>query len=77
MADPWVQEALDAVENRRAGPGLQRAVGVWAEGQVANILVLPESGEDEESPEQPDEEPGRLHLPASEPPGDEPCDRRP
>lgn len=49
--DPWVQEALDAMESPRGDPGLQRAVGVWAEGQVANILILPASGEDEEMDE--------------------------
>ncbi len=48
LQDPWMQEALAQVESRRGEPGLQRALDVWAEGQVVNVLVVPESGAGED-----------------------------
>jgi hypothetical protein len=45
LQDPWIQEAVALAEPRPHEPGLSRVLDVWAEGQVANVLVLPESGE--------------------------------
>jgi hypothetical protein len=48
LQDPWIQEAIAEAEPRPHEPGLSRVLDLWAEGQVANVLVLLESGEDEE-----------------------------
>ena len=48
MQDPWIQAAIEEAEPRPHEPGLSRVLDLWAEGQVANVLVVPESGEDEE-----------------------------
>jgi hypothetical protein len=47
FADPWIQEALDEAETPLREPGLARVLGVWADRQVANVVVLPESGYDD------------------------------
>jgi hypothetical protein len=45
--DPWIQEALDEADAPMREPGLGRVLGVWADGQVVNVVVVPESGEDD------------------------------
>jgi hypothetical protein len=47
LEDPWIQEALDEAETPLREPGLGRVLGVWADGQVANVVVVPEAGEDD------------------------------
>jgi hypothetical protein len=47
FADPWIQEALDEAETPLRDPGLARVLGVWADRQVANVVVLPEAGDDD------------------------------
>ena len=46
--DPWIQEVIAEAETQLHEPGLGRVLGVWAEGQVVNVLLLPEAGEGED-----------------------------
>ncbi|MGE0158296.1 MAG: DUF4837 family protein [Gemmatimonadales bacterium] len=60
--DPWVREALERVGPGSTGVGLHRATSVWAEGQVVNVLVLPESGQDEDLDEHLEAVYAQLHA---------------
>ena len=48
LQDPWIQEAVSEAEQPPHEPGLSRVLDLWAERQVANVLVVPETGEDQD-----------------------------